>query len=79
MAAFPAFDLAGHQPDMSRNPVPSVKHRMMTRARISHVFRVAHKAIWLGTVEATDERDAIERVAKERDIPVARVMATQRR
>jgi hypothetical protein len=27
------------------------------------VFRVAHKAIWLGTVEASDERDAIQRVA----------------
>jgi hypothetical protein len=23
------------------------------------VFRVAHKAIWLGTVEASNERDAI--------------------
>jgi hypothetical protein len=27
------------------------------------VYRQAHKAIWLGTVEATDERDAIEKVA----------------
>ena len=42
------------------------------------VFRVAHKAIWLGTVEATDERDAIEKVAKERNIPAARLIATQR-
>jgi hypothetical protein len=42
------------------------------------VFRVAHRAIWLGTVEATDERDAIERVAKERDIPVTRLMARRR-
>jgi hypothetical protein len=30
-------------------------------------------------VEATDERDAIERVAKQRDIPAARLIATQRR
>jgi hypothetical protein len=30
------------------------------------VYRQAHKAIWLGTVEATDERDAIERVAARR-------------
>jgi hypothetical protein len=43
------------------------------------VFRVAHKAIWLGTVEAADERDAIERVAKERNVPVAWLIATQRR
>jgi hypothetical protein len=33
------------------------------------VYRQAHKAIWLGTVEATSERDAIEKVAKERNIP----------
>jgi hypothetical protein len=43
------------------------------------VFRVAHRAIWLGTVEATDERDAIEKVAKERDIPAAVLIATRRR
>jgi len=43
------------------------------------VFRVAHRAIWLGTVEATDERDAIEKVAKERDIPAAMLIATRRR
>jgi hypothetical protein len=30
------------------------------------VFRVAHKDIWLGTVQASDERDAIERVASEK-------------
>jgi hypothetical protein len=42
------------------------------------VFRVAHKAIWLGTVEATDEHDAIERVAKERNVPAARLIATRR-
>jgi len=43
------------------------------------VFKIASKAVWLATVEATDERDAIERVAKERDIPAARLIATQRR
>jgi hypothetical protein len=42
------------------------------------VFRVAHKAIWLGTVEATDERDAIQRVARERDIPAAWLIARRR-
>jgi hypothetical protein len=41
-------------------------------------FRVAHKAIWLGTVEATDERDAIQRVARERDIPAAWLIARRR-
>ena len=42
------------------------------------VFRIAHKAIWLGTVEANDEGDAIERVAKERNIPAALLIASQR-
>ena len=42
------------------------------------VYRQAHKPIWLGTVEATDERDAIEKVAKERDIPANRLIATRR-
>jgi hypothetical protein len=32
------------------------------------VFKLAKKAVWLATVEATDERDAIERVAKERNV-----------
>jgi hypothetical protein len=43
------------------------------------VYRQAHKAIWLGTVEATDERDAIEKVAKERNIPANRLIATRHR
>jgi hypothetical protein len=42
------------------------------------VFRLAHKAIWLGTVEASDERDAIQRVARERDIPAAWLIARRR-
>jgi hypothetical protein len=43
------------------------------------VYRQAHKAIWLGIVVATDERDAIEKVAKERNIPANRLIATRRR
>jgi hypothetical protein len=43
------------------------------------VFKIASKALWLATIEATDERDAIERVAKERNVPAARLIATQRR
>ena len=41
------------------------------------VYRQAHKAIWLGTVEATDERDAIEK--EERNIPANRLIATRHR
>jgi len=43
------------------------------------VYRQAHKAIWLGTVEATDERDAIEKVANDRNIPANRLIATRHR
>ena len=43
------------------------------------VYKIASKAVWLATVEATNERDAIERVAKERNVPAARLIATQRR
>jgi hypothetical protein len=43
------------------------------------VYRQAHKAIWLGTVEATNERDAIEKVANERNIPANRLIATRHR
>jgi hypothetical protein len=43
------------------------------------VFRYAHKAIWLGTVEATDEHDAIEKVANERNIPANWLIATRHR
>jgi hypothetical protein len=43
------------------------------------VYRRAHKAIWLGIVVATDERDAIEKVSKERNIPTNRLIATRRR
>ncbi len=43
------------------------------------VFKITKKAVWLATIEATDERDTIEWVAKERDIPAARLIATRRR
>jgi hypothetical protein len=43
------------------------------------VYRAAHKAIWLATIEAADERDAIERVARERNVPSCKLIATRRR
>jgi hypothetical protein len=41
------------------------------------VLKIAKKAVWLATVEATDEHDAIERAAKERNVPANRLMATR--
>ena len=43
------------------------------------VFKLANKAVWLATIEAANEHDAIAQVAKERGIPAARLIATQRR
>jgi hypothetical protein len=43
------------------------------------VYKLAKKAAWLATIEATDEHDAIKKVAKERNIPAYRLIATQRR
>jgi hypothetical protein len=42
------------------------------------VFKIASKAVWLATVEATNERDAIERVAKKRNVSADRLIATRR-
>jgi hypothetical protein len=39
------------------------------------VYKLASKAVWLATVEATDEHDAIERVASERNFPANKLMA----
>jgi len=43
------------------------------------VYRAAHKAIWLATVEAADDRDAIERAANERNLPANKLIAVRRR
>jgi hypothetical protein len=43
------------------------------------VFKAASKAVWLATIEATDECDAIERVASVRDLPANKLIAARRR
>jgi hypothetical protein len=42
------------------------------------VYKLARKGVLLATIEATDERDAIKKVAKERNIPAYRLIATRR-
>jgi hypothetical protein len=42
------------------------------------VFKLASKAVWLATVEATDELDAIKKVSKKRRIRAYRLIATRR-
>jgi hypothetical protein len=43
------------------------------------VYKAASKAVWLAAIEATDERDAIERVANERNLPANKLIASRRR
>jgi hypothetical protein len=42
------------------------------------IYRAARKAIWLGEVEATDEREAIEKAAKKFRMDAAKVIAVRR-
>ena len=42
------------------------------------VFRVAHKAIWLGTIEASDKKAALEAAAKEFKTDARRLYAVPR-
>jgi hypothetical protein len=42
------------------------------------VYKAASKAVWVSTVEAADERDAIERVASERNLPANKLIAMRR-
>jgi hypothetical protein len=43
------------------------------------IYRMAHKAVWIGEVEAADERAAIEKVAEQFKVPATKLMATRRR
>jgi hypothetical protein len=43
-----------------------------------NVYRAATKAIWLGEVEAADERDTIEKAAKEFRQHASKLIAVRR-
>jgi len=43
------------------------------------IYKIAAKQIWLGTVEASDEREAIEKGANEFNASVNRLIAVRRR
>jgi Ser/Thr protein kinase RdoA (MazF antagonist) len=43
------------------------------------VFKIAEKAVWLGTVEAPDKQAAIEKAAEEFKTEVWRLYAVARR
>jgi Ser/Thr protein kinase RdoA (MazF antagonist) len=43
------------------------------------VYKIARKAVWLGTVEAPDKRAAVEKAAQEFKTEIWRLYAVQRR
>ncbi len=42
------------------------------------IYRAVHRAVWLGTVDATDEADAIEKAAEKFKEDPAKLMAVRR-
>jgi hypothetical protein len=42
------------------------------------IYRAAKKAVWLGDVEAVDEREAIEKAAEKFDTDAGRLIAVRR-
>jgi hypothetical protein len=43
------------------------------------IYKFASRLQWVGTVQATDERDAIEKAAKEFRVDPAKLMAERQR
>jgi hypothetical protein len=43
-----------------------------------NVYKIASKAVWLGTIEAPDEAGATEKAAAEFKVPANRLMAIRR-
>jgi hypothetical protein len=41
------------------------------------IYRAAHKAVWIGEVEAADEHAAIEEAAEQFKVPATKLMATR--
>jgi hypothetical protein len=61
---------------MPKRPSPSQPEPPQTTWVI---YKFASRLQWLGTVQATDERDAIEKAANEFRLDPARLMAERQR
>jgi hypothetical protein len=55
------------------------RHGKEARTAAASIYRAAHKAIWIGEVEAIDEQAAIEKAAEQFKVPATKLMATRRR
>jgi hypothetical protein len=65
---------------MSRKPQPSSQLIQRKPAKTKwHIYRLAAKREWVGKIEAVDEREAIEIVAKEFKQPANKLVAVPRR
>jgi hypothetical protein len=61
---------------MPKRPSPSQPEPPQTTWTI---YKFASRLQWLGTVQATDKRDAIEKAAKEFKVDPTKLMAEPRR
>jgi hypothetical protein len=48
------------------------------RQRTWNIYKIAAKQTWVGTVEAADERTAIEKAAAEYNVPTFKLIAVRR-
>jgi hypothetical protein len=55
------------------------RKRQLSQPVTWKVYRAAKKAIWLGEVEAADEREAVEKAAREFRQHATRLIAVRRR
>ncbi len=59
--------------DLTRKPQPPSQQPVWW-----DIYRAALKAIWLGEVEAADEREAIEKAAEQFKVPPTKLIAVKR-
>ena len=43
------------------------------------IYKIAKKQVWVGEVEAADEREAVEKAAAEFRVPATKLMAVRRK
>jgi hypothetical protein len=56
---------------MAKKPEPS-------KPTTWNIYKIASKAVWLGTVEAPDEATAMEKAAAKFKVPANRLMTIRR-
>ncbi|HKD24929.1 MAG TPA: hypothetical protein VKC66_03300 [Xanthobacteraceae bacterium] len=62
---------------MPKRPSPPTPQPAPPSTWIIH--RAAHRLIWMGDIEATDESDALKKGAEQFRVPATKLMAERRR